>query len=128
MIDNGSGTPTLTIEDIIGGCDQVNEIAFVIRRRDVSLRYHLRVDDHLSQSRSLVEAFDPTPRRWNLVWSIRPATYAFANGPDPAEVTAHRSRLTANPYNRDTAVKAASWQKIIDTLTETVYQIFDWQS
>jgi hypothetical protein len=128
VIDNGSGAPTLTVEDIVGGCDQVNQTSFVIRRHKVSLRYHLRVDDHLSQSRFLVEAFDPIHSQRNRVWSISPATYAFANAADPPAVTAPRSRLIASPYNRDMAVKAASWQKIIDTLTETVYQIFNWPS
>ncbi|MEV0297084.1 hypothetical protein [Nocardia sp. NPDC050710] len=126
MIDSGTGVPMLTVEDIIGGHGQVNDVVFIVIRHGVSLRYQIHVDDHLRQSRFRVAAFDSQRVQWNPIASIVSASFAIASGPDPTEVTAPESRWIASPYNDDPSVKAASWQKIVVALTEQVYLAFGW--
>lgn len=125
MIDSGTGAPTLTVDDIIE-TGQGSAVTLAVRRQGVALRFHLRLNgSYISQSRFTVEAFDPGRCQWNPVWDITPTTYTYTDGRETDAVTDPRSRLIAHPSNRDITRQAASWQKIIDALTDKVYDVFD---
>lgn len=127
MNDTGTGVPTIHAEDIIGGIDQVNDVEFIVHRHGVSLRYRVHVHDRMHQSRFTVEGFDPQRCQWNEVASILSTTYSYCPGADVrAQVTDPASALITSPHNPDTALKAASWQKIVHALTERVHKAFDW--
>ncbi|MGY2116612.1 hypothetical protein ACW9HR_22130 [Nocardia gipuzkoensis] len=117
MIDTGSGVPTLTPSDIIGGKEQVNEILFRIVRNHVHLRYSLRIDRHTPQCSFTVDAYHPSGHRWHPLWCIPPRTYHFAEGREPEEVTDPQSAMIARPNSDEIHRKAASWQKIVNALS-----------
>jgi hypothetical protein len=108
--------PRLSAADIIGGSQQRNDVTILSERYGVPVRFRVHVDRYIAQSHFLVEAWDPGARTWNELWAIPQATYTFpgqrGREADPAR------RLIASPDVHDPHAKAASWQQIIDTLTE----------
>ncbi|MEU8901336.1 hypothetical protein AB0C65_36090 [Nocardia sp. NPDC048505] len=120
MADNNTvqQPPKLTAADIIGGRDQVNHVTIAAERHGVQLRYVLRVDHYLNQSRFIVEGFSKVDLGWKVLWSITPNTYAYIPGPADRSTTDPNTNRIANPADMENAAKAASWQKIINALTE----------
>ncbi|MGF6886314.1 hypothetical protein ABIA39_000281 [Nocardia sp. GAS34] len=108
--------PRLSAADIIGGPQQRNDVTVLTERHGVPVRYRLHVDRYIAQSHFLVEAWDPGARTWNELWAIPQATYTFPGAREHDAAPAWR--LIASPDVHDPHAKAASWQQIIDTLTE----------
>ncbi|AYF75271.1 hypothetical protein D7D52_16910 [Nocardia yunnanensis] len=108
--------PIITAADIVGGRDQVNHVTLSAEHHHIALRFVLRVDSYLGQSRFTVEGFGRLDLQWRVLWSITPETYAYESGPDTPAVTDPESTLIASPSSRTDEIKAQSWQKIINTL------------
>ncbi|MBF6341264.1 hypothetical protein IU450_36095 [Nocardia abscessus] len=125
MIDSGSGAPTLTSADIVGGKAQVNEVRVRVVRFGVHLLYTLRVNTYPSHSDFVVEAFNKTDNRWYRLWQIPARTYHFPQGRPPGEATDPASAMIASPNGQDDELKAASWQKIIDVLTREALALLE---
>ncbi|WP_280311206.1 hypothetical protein [Nocardia abscessus] len=118
MIDTGTGAPTLTPDDILGGKCQVNQILFRIVRNGVHLLYILRIDSHRAQCRFTVDAFHHIDNRWYQLWWIPPQTYTFSRGHKREELIDPQSAVIASPNDGDdNELKAASWQKIVNALS-----------
>ncbi|MBB5916779.1 hypothetical protein BJY24_005691 [Nocardia transvalensis] len=117
--------PLITAADITGGIGQVNEVTLLDQRHQVTLRYHLRIDDYLSQSTYVVEVFSPDRLAWQTVWAIAPGTYRYVeDGPDdPVRVVDPHSPFIASPFNSNLEMKRSSWQKIIGALADQAHAI-----
>lgn len=90
------------------------------------LRFGLKVDSYMSQSMFAVEVFSRHRLQWNGLWSIPPTAYRIHPGTqDPALVADPSSTLIASPDRNDSALKAASWQKIIHEFTARADAILD---
>lgn len=115
MRENG---PLIRAIDIIGGTRQRNDVTLFAEMHGARLRYRLHIDEHVSQSYFLVEAFSLDTLTWHEVWSIPQHTYEISDEPrDYATVSDPASRFLASPYSRNLIEKAASWQKIVHELT-----------
>lgn len=112
----GDFPPIITAADIVGGRDQVNHVTLSAEHHHIALRFVLRVDSYLRQSRFTVEGFGRLDLQWRVLWSIAPEAYAYESGPDTAAVTDPATNLIASPSSLTDEIKAQSWQKIINTL------------
>ncbi|MBF6173603.1 hypothetical protein [Nocardia blacklockiae] len=116
--------PALTADDIHGGCQQVNNVTLFTERHGVRLRYRLHLDDVLTQSAFTVDVYSREQLAWNTVWSVSPDTYRYPDGPTSnADLMNPASQFIASPLSRDTVVKTASWQKIVNALTDATDRV-----
>jgi hypothetical protein len=122
-MDNDIAPPLITVADLVGGRQQVNQITLLTERHGITLRFRLRIDSCIEQYLFVVEAFARDQVIWNVLWSIPPETYKFVPSPDTPGVTDPTTNLIASPHSLRADIKVASWQKIIDELTNRADQL-----
>ncbi|WP_280378343.1 hypothetical protein [Nocardia wallacei] len=116
--------PFLTVDDILGGYQQVNDITLFTERHGVRLRYRLHLDDYLPQSFFTVEAYSREQLAWNTVWTVSPDTYRYNEDPiSDAVLIDPGSTFIASPLSRDIEIKQASWQKIVNALSASADRV-----
>ncbi len=112
--------PQIKVSDIVGRIGD-HRVTLYAEHRGVPLRYQLRIDSYPENWRLCVEAFAREQLTWNTLWSLVPQSYQVTRGPDDTAVVIDPdSRIIASPANRDAAVKAASWNKLIAELARHV--------
>ncbi|MFI6168820.1 hypothetical protein ACIBCN_18715 [Nocardia sp. NPDC051052] len=123
MIDIKEGTPQLAASDIGDSSGANNEVVLLATYDDVKVRYQLYLDRYIDQCMFRADAYDRANRVWNELWSIPQRTYRYPlEAADKMKVTDPTSPIIADPDSSPNTA-AASWQKIINALTQKVFEV-----